>query len=409
MRAWTNIDSMYMKKSIVLPTNPLITDIIPGNEELTVYWNTKDTEVEIDHFNIYYSTSKPTHLKDMTKIGSADASVTEYTIKGLSNTKYYIAVESVNTEGYENASLLEVKDVIVGDMCFVSVGSTGTAYCIDCENWLEPTQEVTGVDVTYGNNRFVTGSGKDIMYSYDCKNWKTSAINTTSEKYIKRLTYGDGRFYLVLSYSSTISHLYYSLDAITWIYIGTGATAPGYNYDQNMPACYGNGMFIWGYKNYGLTHSYDGNTIKQITRPYGFYPYAVCYSRDKEIFIAIGSCDDGYYGGYYSLNGKDWYAISSLLNKKFMNMKESSLCYGNNMFVFINYNTPYYSLNEEDWIVCESLPVGTSFSITFDNSSKRFVAVATNRASYYSINGKDWIRMNDTPCSMTNVIAKNWY
>ena len=117
------------KKSLILPTTPIIT-INSYDKKLILSWTQPATEVEISKYNVYYSTTQPNLLKDMILYGST-TSLT-YTMTGLTNEQtYYIAVESVSVDGYENASMWKVKAGVPSvpmAVRFVCVGSGGGAY-----------------------------------------------------------------------------------------------------------------------------------------------------------------------------------------------------------------------------------------------------------------------------------------
>lgn len=109
--AWYNANGGG-KKSLVLPTNPDI-EIKSDDSTLELSWNTPTSEVEIDHYNIYTSLEAPMSLKDMTKVGSVASGGTSntYTLTDLTNDQtYYVAVESVDVNGYENASIWKIAD-----------------------------------------------------------------------------------------------------------------------------------------------------------------------------------------------------------------------------------------------------------------------------------------------------------
>ena len=96
------------KKSIILPSNPILT-VKEDDSRLILSWTQPITEIPVNHYNIYYSEVYPTALESMIKVG--ETAETSYTIVGLENNKnYYIVVASVDADGYENASLWEIKN-----------------------------------------------------------------------------------------------------------------------------------------------------------------------------------------------------------------------------------------------------------------------------------------------------------
>lgn len=109
-------------KSIVLATNPIIT-INSDDTKLIISWSLPDTEVAIAKYNIYISEEAPTSLKSMQKVGTTTE--TRYDITGLVNGQiYYVAVESVGVNGYENASIWKVKDGIPYAFKYIAAGAS---------------------------------------------------------------------------------------------------------------------------------------------------------------------------------------------------------------------------------------------------------------------------------------------
>lgn len=537
----TNISNIETgKKSLVLPSNPEITDLAPDTGKLDIYWSIPISDIKIDHYNIYTSTKQPTKLSDMQLYGSTTSQTSfvnmvslnigtmsskvasgvtvsvsdgilhlngtatsnngvyisslidfesgcsyhlagtkttipgslevyqlhdytddsaqdkgqgaiftikkstskylvywlqngytydnveipitlekircKYTLTGLDNIMYYIAVSAVSTEGYENASIAKITSGIIGGLQLVAINYHVSVYCINKKDWYTMLPENTGAnDITYGNNEFLAVSATNIYHSVDTKHWTTSAtISAYSDRYPLYVTYGDGYFFVLMHNASVPPSIYYSTDGINWTYwsVYNLPTAPADGYEQNGVFCYGKGLIIFGYKNSGLSHclNFAERTATQITYPTSsiFNPYAVCYSKELDMFVAIGYCSSGAYGGWYSYNGINWYASTSLLNTSFQNMNVHSICYGNDRFIFINYTTAYYSLDGKNWIKGGTLPKGIGYwSITYDIASKCFYAVSGTKAQY-TTDGITWVDMNDLPVSCRFVISKHW-
>lgn len=110
-----------VEKSLILPSTPIINGVIVGDSEITLKWTQPETEVDIEYYNIYYSLNEPSSLKDMIKAGNTTSN--SYTLNGLTNDiKYYLGVQAVSVDGYENASMWEIKNGIPTPMRFVCVG-----------------------------------------------------------------------------------------------------------------------------------------------------------------------------------------------------------------------------------------------------------------------------------------------
>ena len=145
------------KKSLILPTAPIIT-ISTDDKTLDISWTQPESEVEISKYGVYYSMTQPSSLRDMILHGRT-TSLT-YTITGLTNDQtYYIAVESVSVDGYENATMWEVKDGVPTVVRFICVGNGGYSYySTNGTSWvamsgLSSASYYNGA--TYGNGRFI--------------------------------------------------------------------------------------------------------------------------------------------------------------------------------------------------------------------------------------------------------------
>lgn len=112
------------EKSLVLPDNISSFTIYSGDGELRLTWALpENSEVEIDKFNIYTCKTDvaPTSLSDFTLHGSVSSTATNYTINGLDNdSNYYVVIESVTSEEYENASLRNMNNGIPGNAILLS-------------------------------------------------------------------------------------------------------------------------------------------------------------------------------------------------------------------------------------------------------------------------------------------------
>lgn len=130
------------KKSLILPDNASV-DIYSYDNKLVVKWTKpSNSEVGIAKYNLYWvqSNTKPTSLKQFTNKVEVSASATEQTITNLTNGKtYWVALESVSTEGYENASLRKANSMNAGVPYFVapdkSSGLTNIWISSDGKTW----------------------------------------------------------------------------------------------------------------------------------------------------------------------------------------------------------------------------------------------------------------------------------
>lgn len=334
----------------------------------------------------------------------------KHTIIGTNDTTCYIAVASVSIEDYENASIAHLEDGIIGGLQLVGVGSNSSNYCHNKMDWYSMTPTISANDIVYGNGEFLAPYSTGIYHSTDAKTWTTTtAISDSSGRHPKYVTYGDGYFFVLMHKAEIPASIRYSSDGINWVtwYVSL-PTAPADSYDQNGVFCYGKGLIIFGYKNYGLSRclNFAESTSTTISTSSSFYPYAICYSNALDLFVAIGACDSGGYGGYYSNNGITWYASTSLKDVSNSYMHFHGVCYGNDRFIFINNKTVYYSLDGKIWNKTVTFSNSNSnYCLTYDDASKCFFAVSGTKARY-TADGITWVDMNDLPTSCNTIASK---
>lgn len=113
------------KKSLILPDNVPV-DLYSYDGKIVVKWRKPlATEVPIASYNLYWVQSdvKPTSLKDFTNKLSITYEKTEQEVVGLTDGKvYWFALESVSSEGYENASMRNVNNMNAGEPFYVMQG-----------------------------------------------------------------------------------------------------------------------------------------------------------------------------------------------------------------------------------------------------------------------------------------------
>lgn len=288
------------KKSLILPDNA-ISAIASYDNKLIVRWNKPAaSEIAIDKYNIYWSTKRPSSLKDFSNSASVNSNTFEYTITGLTNgTVVYVVVESVSSEGYENASMRNLNSGNVGKPYFLSIRkNSGSKFCIysnDGKAWEratfsgnDPVWSNSACDkIVFGGDEFyLLGHNVDdmIAYVYRVTNYNTSVKINSSAKYAYDIAYGNNnlvlglserRMYYLLKSSKAfvagelltgsfceISFVngkfwlrtyanggnYTSKDGKTWTKYST-------NYDSTIPKLYVGGKYM---SEYG--YSYDGKT-----------------------------------------------------------------------------------------------------------------------------------------------------
>lgn len=152
------------KKSLILPDNASI-DIYSYDNKLVVKWTKpSNSEIGIAKYNLYWvqSNTKPTSLKQFTNKVEVSVSATEQTITNLTNGKiYWVALESVSTEGYENASLRKVNSMNAGSTKFLILkGTDFNNYSMDGSSWFGIIDENANLlySEQYGNQNIAFGS-----------------------------------------------------------------------------------------------------------------------------------------------------------------------------------------------------------------------------------------------------------
>lgn len=234
-----NISIIENNKSLILPDNA-ISAIASYDNKLIVSWNKPATsEIAIDKYNIYWSTNRPSSLKDFSNSASVNANTFEYTITGLTNgTVVYVVVESVSSEGYENASMRNLNSSNVGKPYFLStrnnnpnstLGTNGCVYSNDGKTWAWVTFSGTNPIwynsdswdgcrmIVFGDDKFyMLGQDKEtgIAYVYRVTNYNTSVKINSSAKGAYKIAYGNNNLVLGLSESK----MYYLLkDSQTFV------------------------------------------------------------------------------------------------------------------------------------------------------------------------------------------------
>ena len=409
MRARTNINS-FGKKSLILASNPEISGIKSLDKALAIQWKNPIIEIGIALYNIYLSDEKPETLRNMILVGNT--SDCEFKIEGLTNNKtYYIAVESVSTEGYENASLLEVKCGTPFDIRFIAVGENKSYYTVNLENWIDMNGLITGYAITYGNDRYVVvGKGGKAFYSFDTVKWiEMSGISTKED--LVTVTYGNGRFVCISKYG----YSYYSTDGETWISMsGTRTNSDYYSYTY-YEVVYANGVFYAPFYYYSqsgdISYSYyfgvkysqdgikwEGNALSSDRDSSDKYKRHYSYGGRKIVYINEGYNESK---ARCSEDGKTWIEMSGM-NPGFTCY---DIAYGNGKFIAVGYGKSYYSEDGKTWIEMSGLETTAYKKVAYGNGC--FITIGGNKA-YCSENGKTWIEMSGLDTNCRGIISNNW-
>lgn len=407
MRAKTNLNS-FGKKSLILPSNPEITKIKSLNRALAIQWKDQITEIGIAHYNIYILDEKPETLRDMILVGNT--SKLEFVVEGLDNNKtYFVAVESVSVQGFENASMQQIKSGTPFDTRFLAIGETNSYYTTDAENWINMNGIITGNAITHGDGRYVVvGNNGKAFYSLNCFDWiEMSGIDINDN--IVAVTYGNGKFVCISQNGSS-----YCSDGETWVKAsGTKATSEYYHYNY-YEIVYVGGEFFAQYWYYGplgdISTSYyfgtkksaDGKTWTGCTEAYDRnssdkYKKHYAFGDNRIIYVYEGSNTEK---AYTSVSGK---------TNKMVGMPPEFVCrdiaYGDGRFIAVGYGKAYYTVDCENWIEMSGIDKNDNMiAVTYGNGM--FVAIGNN--SYCTVDGKTWNIMNGLDTACTCIISNDW-
>lgn len=373
------------KKSLVLPTNPELT-ITNGDGKLTLSWTQPTTEISISHYNIYFSQTAPSSLTDMTLKASTTSK--SYALSGLTNDKtYYVGIQAVSTEGYENASIWKVKDGVPSGMYFVCVGAGGQSYySTNGTTWVAMSglnTSKTFLNVVYGNGIFVcVGSEGLSYYSTNGTTWVAmSGDLDTSYNYFP-LTYGSGKFITI----DVQSNVYCSTDGKTWsstVRVTTASSSLyGLTYGNDRFVCVGSGLAFY---------SLDGTTwVAMSGALLGAYQ-DVTYGNGR--FVCVGKNTTPERCSSYSTDGETWVSMSGLISSVSSVKTYYGVAYGNGRFVCVGTSGySFYSTDGTTWVAMSGLTSDTYYDVTYQNG--RFVCVGASGLSFYSTDGTTWVAMS---------------
>lgn len=331
------------KKSVILADNVYQVSVSSYDNRLVINWvKPANSESPIKEYNFYWvaSNSKPTSLKQFTNKVTLSNSTTSQTLTGLTaNQRYWIAIESVNEDGYENASLRNVVSEKASVPYFVTFGQNENGYSdsiygsTDGKTWSKlgsisiDNSSLLGRDTFYyttddyfivnvdrfifaefrkGSTSFVrkTKCGGSNLLSYVNANGKT--LNTSQADGEKNLVY-----YKKDGATSFVSSVVQTLNANDYIiYL---SYCHGYYFATLDGTAYG----IRAHKNYIST---NGISWEEIT------------TTDKPLFVEKEYFTNGYIGEgivyfnnkymstyYYSNDGKTWiYRSPASLSNNFV-------------------------------------------------------------------------------------------
>ena len=289
------------------------------------------------------------------------------------------------------------------------------AYSYDGINWVKDTDaerlnRANWYSVCYGNGMFVTVSSNtssypSYAYSYDGINW----VPDTNAERLRRaewrsVCYGNGMF-VVVNYGTNTSYpsYAYSYDGINWVPDTNAAILPRANW---FSLCYGNGVFVvvngntstnTSYPSYAYHNAHQLRSSLKLTSPNidemnntmnTLVESVNDYNKIRPFLSTIHDMDINWVPDTNAerLNRAGW----------------RSVCYGNGMFVAVDYSTnssyPSYAYSYDGitWVVdtnAERLNKANWQSICYGNGM--FVAVSNSMSSgpsyAYSYDGINWV------------------
>lgn len=351
------------KKSLILPDNVSNTFIKAFDSKLLLLWDLPtNSEVPIEYFNIYYCKTdvQPTSLEQFTLHGTALPTDTSYEITGLDNNEnYYVVVESVTTDDYENASMRGVTSGLPSDVEFVCIGISGESYSsTNGYEWEEVTGAVCSCNVNalaYGNGKYVccgyyNSSGSNYVYyrtPYSSK-WVLLFESIESKWFCKSILHHDGKF-------------------IFLFYQSNGATGSSVKYAFSIKTIDDN---LEGELETLYTSGYVASDLH----------YDIKYYHDRYYII----------GGEvrYSFDLVTWVYVKNLTT-------QYGSDYGNGRLVSVGANASYYcdTSNPTSWVGL-NLPTSqiTRYMYGVSYIEDRFVSFATNGYVHYLLDGKTtWV------------------
>lgn len=378
---------MSGKKSLILPDNANITGVYSYDGELKVQWNIPTgSEAPIDHFILYWvkADEKPTSLKQFTNKMEISVDATEVTLTGLENqAKYWLVLESVSDEGYENASLRKA-----------NTGSTGEAIFVR-QVGIKTANSAVGDGYVYYVKPFISSNGGKKWGLLKNTILVQQQFSPSGGRSISNVFRRDGSFLMV--------HPVYYIAKVT-------------NYDNFIVLSKyssGNSFYNGAATNLSVA-SMNGTTVfakmnTQSSVDQGIARFAYMLDSDDKLVsldsIQYGSSSDPCYNAYLSVvNGKFFLFMNTSkgkckirtssdgINWETIDISDNTVITArNNGVVYFNgiYITErmYYSTNMVDWISFKEKGVHTSAGSTFTPSM--FYAIVTfnnNVFIYYTVN-----------------------
>ncbi len=282
----------------------------------------------------------------------------------------------------------------------IATNSNIYAYSSDGITWTQGTMpsSQSWISICYGNGKFVAiaYSSNIFAYSTDGITW-TQGTMPSSQNWTS-VCYGNGKSVAIVRRSNIFA---YSTDGITW----TQGTLPSsQSWDS---VCYGNGKFVAisgaDMSSNIFAYSSDGITWTQGTMPSSQSWISICYGNGKSVaivrsnvfasiaFTEISTPASAYFVIDDAKLGQENYSISKNTISSSKNWQ--SVCYGNDKFVAIAYNSNVFAYSTDGITWTQgTMPITYYwYSVCYGNG--KYVAIANNYNVFaYSTDGITWTR-----------------
>ena len=359
-------------KSLILPDNIDDLAIAADTDALSLNWTIPESEIEIDHFNVYIAQqdTAPLNIDDMELETVLGPTITTLSIGDLiSGTMYHVIITSVSVDGYENASIRGMQNAmttkgywLLGEG-YVSGGYRAKIYYSDDgETWKELLDDE-------GESPYVNGGWDGLLAAE-----KRVFFGDTFNKSLRELDLQTKEVTSIYSHTSRYRGMSADLyDAGRFFISGTLIdTGGGYMWYHNGVPDSGSGWISMGHEKGQFVGDHNGELVAASSiEEWNVYDFN---TNPSWVNYSSGSyhrdCNSLAYGdGKYVMVGE--YNMSTYVLKE--NIRES----GSYVIITgVNSNNP-------DWI-----------KVIYAEKAGKFFAVNEKGYTFYSTDLESWIQMN---------------
>lgn len=389
------------KKSLILPDNATIS-LINDVDNITVNISgLGNTEIEIKELNVYLlqTDTKPNSIKEMKKIATLSPDTKSYTIEGLdSGLTYYVAVESVSVEGYENASMRKIKSAFTRNGLFFAIQYTkyfgeNHYYSEDGKAWKKIPFDLPSCSdnvLTVNGKCHIMADNGDIYYlDWEKKQYKSISFYSGDYDGAECLVYTGDR--LVASYNKGIAirywYMMYNPNATyEWVSLGGGPysfTLIGHNNIMLIAPKY---TKYWGVCEIGVTSGWDYYGTSSSNK----YGTACAFGNGR--FVFAGRDNLSVYVLEKNIKTNNYVTIPSVpSDETYPDWVDVIYAESAGRFVgMFSDGQAYYSETGTRWTKFGNKI--TPGKLTYGNG--RYICAGDGQKSYYSVDGENWIAMS---------------